>query len=65
MKLKTVQQYAWSIGTTPQNVTNKKSLPLVKCPIYALHKGEYIPLDKEQIFVEIENNLPKNQAVTK
>lgn len=64
MSIKTVQEYALSIGTTPQNVTNKKSLPLVKCPIYALHKGEYIYV-KDQTFVEIENKATKNQRVTK
>lgn len=64
MSIKTVQQYALSIGTTPQNVTNKKSLPLVKCGIYALHKGEYIYV-KDQTFVEVENNSPENQSVTK
>lgn len=62
--IKTVQQYALSIGTTPQNVTNKKSLPLVKCPIYALHKGEYIFV-RDQIFVEVENNSTENQSVIK
>ncbi len=62
--IKTVQEYALSIGTTPQNVTNKKSLPLVKCPIYALHKGQYIYV-KDQTFVECENNSPENQSVAK
>lgn len=64
MTIKTVQQYALSIGTTPQNVINKKSLPLVKCGIYALHNGKYI-YQKDQTFVEVENNSPENQSVIK
>lgn len=62
--IKTVQEYALSIGTTPQNVTNKKSLPLVKCPIYALHRGEYVYV-KDQIFVDCENNSTDSQLVKK
>lgn len=64
MTIKTVQAYALSIGTTPQNVINKKSLPLVKCPVYALHNGDYVYL-KDQTFVEVENNNAENQSVKK
>lgn len=59
-KIQTVQEYAISKGTTTQNVRNKKKLPLVELPIFALYKGEYIPL-KKQIFVECENISPENQ----
>jgi hypothetical protein len=64
MSIKTIQDYANMKGTSPQNVINKKSLPLVKCGIYALYKGEYIHL-KDQTFVEVENNEPENQQLTK
>lgn len=60
----TIQKYAISKGTSQQNIRNKKNLPLVECPIYALHKGEYIPIGK-QLFIEIENNLSENQQVIK
>lgn len=50
--IQTIQKYALSKGTSPQNVRNKKKLPLVKCKIFALHKGQYIEVG-EQMFVEI------------
>jgi hypothetical protein len=64
MSIKTVQDYANMKGTSPQNIINKKSIPLVTCGIYALYKGEYIHL-KDQKFVEVENNEAENQQVIK
>lgn len=52
--IKTIQAYAIEKGTTPQNVRNKKKLPLVKLKIYAKHKGIEIEVG-EQMFIEVEN----------
>jgi len=64
MTIKTIQEYAISKGTTPQNIRNKKSISMVKCPIYALYNGKYV-LQGEQLFVECENNQSENQSLTK
>jgi hypothetical protein len=53
MTIQTIQKYAISKGTTTQNVLNKKKLPLVKLPIFALHNGKYIEIGK-QMFIEVE-----------
>ena len=62
--IKTIQQYAIENNTSQQNVRNKKRLPIVDLPIFALHKGEYIPVGKQK-FIEIENNSIENQQLTK
>lgn len=62
--IKTIQQYANEKSTSQQNVRQSKKLPLVELPMFALYKGEYIQFGTQK-FVEIENNLPENQSVTK
>jgi len=51
--IKTIQQYAIEKGTSPQNVRNKKKLPIIDLEIFALHKGQYIPVGKQK-FIEVE-----------
>lgn len=62
--IKTIQQYAIDKGTSQQNVRNKKQLSIVDLPIFALHKGVYVPVGSKK-FVEIENNSTENQQLTK
>lgn len=62
--LKTIQEYANLKGTSQQNVRNKKSLPIVDLPVFALYKGEYLPIGTKK-FVECENNSNENQQVIK
>ena len=49
----TIQKYALSKGTSPQNVRQSKTLPIVKLTMYVKHKGVEIPVG-EQLFIETE-----------